>query len=67
MVEDFDVLGTELDAERGLVLGFELLFGEAEEQAGLAHVAVADDDEFEQVVVVVVHGVGEIINAYDRR
>jgi hypothetical protein len=54
---DLEGAGGELDADGGLGLEAELVAGEAGEDVGLADAGVADEDDLEEVVVLVVHPV----------
>ena len=57
LVVDVDAAGGELDADGGLGLEAELVAREAGEQVGLADAGVADEDDLEEVVVVVLRPV----------
>lgn len=52
-----DGLHLEVDAHRGDEGGCEAIVGVAEEEAGLAHAGVADDEELEHVVEVLIGGI----------
>ena len=52
----WEVLEFEVDADGGEVALCEFVVGESMEQGGFAHGGVADDDDFEQVVVLSDHG-----------
>ena len=54
---DLEGAGGELDADGGLGLEAELVAREAGEQVGLADAGVADEDDLEKVVVVVLRPV----------
>jgi hypothetical protein len=54
---DLEGAGGELDADGGLGLEAELVAGEAGEDVGLPDAGVADEDDLEEVVVLVVHPV----------
>jgi hypothetical protein len=62
-IVDMDILGPKLDSQCGLMLILEPSLEKPQEQAALSDTymtssltALADEDELEKVVVVVVHG-----------